>query len=721
MESTDLTISILTIWAIIYLVITFLSFRRQMAGEHLARYLSAYASLSFVGGLIRVINVQFGLTYADSKLLASLPTLGVLLLAVLFMLFSADLLSQGRYRLAWAAAGGVWFFIMFVFAVAPLAPGSIDQQWQLAQLGLAVGWVALAGRTGWMTFMAYRQAKQPLHRNRIVYWGIALAFISLGDVLQLAGVGLGGASLCLAGVLVATYVVLTHNLMDLLQMGQRTLSFLITALVGVAAYTFGFAAIQAIFRDVPGYDAILAGVILAFILVVLVNPFLGWMSRNLNRLLFGTGYDPNAIMREYSQSISNIVDLELLAKTSLDLIARSLTSANGALFLVDEEKENEVAFFKLEVVKHHEDVDLPDGRLLASGPLAVFLSQSRRPLVQYDVDMLMRFKTMPIRELRWLVGLNMDVYVPIYTQAGWKGLLALGSKRSGERYFEADLDLLATLAEQTAVALQNARLFADLARLNEDLVRTQHALEQANRQLIEADQLKSSFIGVVTHELRTPFANVAFSLQLLEMYSRERFSPAQAEQFDQLKAGIEAARRMVDNLVNFAAFLTQKAELRLARLDMAVIIKDILAQLAAMADVKGVILAYKPIGDLPPVDGDRRLLSDAIYQLIHNAIKFTPPEGSVTVRSWATPTALYFDVKDTGIGVPADKLAQMWQGFNQIADAVQRGAEGLGLGLALVKLIATAHGGEVWAESREGAGSNFGFCVPLAGPEEQAT
>jgi len=132
-----------------------------------------------------------------------------------------------------------------------------------------------------------------------------------------------------------------------------------------------------------------------------------------------------------------------------------------------------------------------------------------------------------------------------------------------------------------------------------------------------------------------------------------------------------------------------------------------------MADEKRLELKVDLLGELLSLSADRKLLANAVNQLVHNAIKFTKPGGKVWISCWTTAEAIYFDVKDTGVGIPADKLTSMWNEFSQMADPLKRGAEGLGLGLALVKYIIAAHGGEIWAESKEGEGSAFGFQVPL--------
>jgi signal transduction histidine kinase len=98
---------------------------------------------------------------------------------------------------------------------------------------------------------------------------------------------------------------------------------------------------------------------------------------------------------------------------------------------------------------------------------------------------------------------------------------------------------------------------------------------------------------------------------------------------------------------------------------------------------------------------------------VQNAIKFTEPGGEVRVGCQTTDHSIRFEIQDTGVGVPADKLPALWDGFTQMADPVRRGVEGLGLGLALVKYVVNAHGGDVFADSEEDVGSTFGFEIPL--------
>lgn len=286
------------------------------------------------------------------------------------------------------------------------------------------------------------------------------------------------------------------------------------------------------------------------------------------------------------------------------------------------------------------------------------------------------------------------------------GGVLLGRLPAGLGTFSAGEEkLLTALTEQTAVAIDNGRLVDDLRHTNS-------ALEKANRQLQELDKLKSDFIGVVTHELRTPLANIVFPLEIMDRHGRKHLPDDISEELDKVVDGIKTARTMVDNLVNYATFISKQGEINPLSIDFSAAVHESLTPLQLLAKNKGLEMTIETEGDPRPVLVSKDRLSDAVHHLVHNAIKFTERGGKVDITISYHEDAVHFQVQDTGVGIPPEQLPDLWEGFNQMADPLKRGAEGLGLGLALVNYVANAHGGEVWAESEVGVGSTFGFKIP---------
>ena len=270
-----------------------------------------------------------------------------------------------------------------------------------------------------------------------------------------------------------------------------------------------------------------------------------------------------------------------------------------------------------------------------------------------------------------------------------------------DRVFTPDEVMLAEMiAIQIAGMIENIRLF------DEDL-------RQAYQQLQELDKLKSAFIGLITHELRSPFVAASLSVQLLGRYAENKMFGELQNQVKQLDRELAEGRKMIDNIISFASLMSKKEELHLEETDIAVLTHEAITPLAEMASTRNVTLSFDFHPQLPPVQVDKERMKEVIYHLVYNAVKFNRQGGSVQISGQPAETQLVFKVEDTGSGLSQDKLATIWEAFAQTADDLKRGMEGLGLGLALVRFVVKAHGGEVAATSKPGQGSVFGFRIPF--------
>lgn len=640
--------------------------------------------------------------------------------ALLFLQLTRAFLRLNNNGWIWWTAGLAWLAVGIGLGSGVISdlPGFLTQTTFISGL-LLVGWGLLLGLATILTGQTYGQTRNPLHRNRLKYWIPVIMLMVAGGAARFVGYVPLGAGLEVGGTGLAAYILLVHRPPDVRRAVRLVLNYLAGAAITIVAYAVLFGLLYWVFQSQPqyavGYGPALFALGMGAVFVIAINPWLGWVRGRVSAFIEGVGYDPNRALREYSLSISNILDIERLAALVVGLTRDALGSRHGALFLVDkaESADGETLYHLWRVGQESANVVSASGHLPATNPVAVYFSQERRALTQYDIDLLPQFRATKADQHGWLAKQQMDVYVPIYAKNEWSGLLALGPKTSGDRYFDDDLLLLGALADQTAVALENARLVSDLRQLNMQMERANAALEKANIDLQELDKLKSAFIGVITHELRTPFANIVFSIQLLQRHGIEHLSPQQLEQLVELSQQVGVLKQMVDNLVTFATFLSKQGELNRVELDFGAVVREAVEPLATLAAGKGYSVHQNIEEHLPPLRGDQERLTEAIHHLVQNAIKFNKPNGEIWVHVWATPTHVHFEVKDSGIGVPTDKLPSLWDAFSQMADPLKRGAEGLGLGLALVKYVATEHGGEVTAISAEGIGSAFGFSLPL--------
>jgi len=235
-------------------------------------------------------------------------------------------------------------------------------------------------------------------------------------------------------------------------------------------------------------------------------------------------------------------------------------------------------------------------------------------------------------------------------------------------------------------------------------------LKEALRKLSELSQMKANFIANVSHELRTPLTHVKGYLELL---TTESLGPLSAEQKNALQISQRAAGRLenlIDNLILFSLAARGEMTLRLAPVNLNKVAGEIINYSRGKADDRNVALHSNLQPDTPYVQADDEKISWAILQLIDNAIKFTPSGGEVTLSVQPeSDTLIMVSVSDTGIGIPASRLNEIFEPFHQLDASSTRHYGGTGLGLALVRDIVNAHGSVIEVKSEDGKGTIFRF------------
>jgi signal transduction histidine kinase len=291
-------------------------------------------------------------------------------------------------------------------------------------------------------------------------------------------------------------------------------------------------------------------------------------------------------------------------------------------------------------------------------------------------------------------------------------------QRTGERLLLGqalmDLNLLTrqqidhTVTEQI-IQLRNA--LQDANRFLEHRVAERTAeLQEALRKLSELSQMKANFVANVSHELRTPLTHVKGYLELL---TTESLGPLSAEQKNALQISQRAAGRLeslIDNLILFSLAVRGEMTLRLAPVNLNKVAGEIISYSRTKADDRNVAMHSNLQPDIPSVQADEEKISWAILQLIDNAIKFTPSGGEVTLSIQPeSDTLVMVSVSDTGIGIPASRLNEIFEPFHQLDASSTRRYGGTGLGLALVRDIVSAHGSVIEVQSEDGKGTRFRF------------
>jgi signal transduction histidine kinase len=234
----------------------------------------------------------------------------------------------------------------------------------------------------------------------------------------------------------------------------------------------------------------------------------------------------------------------------------------------------------------------------------------------------------------------------------------------------------------------------------------------------ELDDLKSEFVSMVSHDLRSPLTLIRGYTTMLEMVGE--LNEQQRKYIAKITTGVETMARQVDTLLDLGR-IEAGVDLQIDRVPLMEVVNDVVNMLQLQARHKEIDLALEVGSGLPQsIDADRALLQQALYNLVENAIKYTPTGGWVKLNLKAYPEAIQFEVQDNGIGIsPADQ-PRLFEKFFRGRQREARAQHGSGLGLAIVRSIAERHAGKVWMESKLGEGSTFFLLMPYRRVEKTA-
>jgi signal transduction histidine kinase/Na+/proline symporter len=315
------------------------------------------------------------------------------------------------------------------------------------------------------------------------------------------------------------------------------------------------------------------------------------------------------------------------------------------------------------------------------------------------------------------------IATPIIQENQMLGVLAAGSVRRKGYFSDKFVEALEALASELALAITNARLYGEVRELNRTLEEKVHArtreLEEANRNLQQLDRLKSQFLANMSHELRTPMNSILGYTQLVLDGVDGPLTEDQGQSLGKVEKNARHLLKLINDILDLSKIEAGRMELDLYPLDLGTLAQEVVDDLRALAEPRGVVCeALLGSGDLRLV-ADSNKVREVLNNLVNNAIKFTDHgrvEVRVSPRERDARPGILTRVRDTGVGIAAEDLSQVFDAFKQLDGSTTRPHGGTGLGLSIAKRLVELHGGAIWAESQVGQGSAFSFWLPTAGP-----
>jgi signal transduction histidine kinase len=303
----------------------------------------------------------------------------------------------------------------------------------------------------------------------------------------------------------------------------------------------------------------------------------------------------------------------------------------------------------------------------------------------------------PVRGPLLQAGYRALLGVPLLRENQVIGVLGVIRKTPGD-FAPEIVRVLTTFATQSALAIQNARLFRELA--------------DKSRQLEVASQHKSEFLANMSHELRTPLnAIIGFSEVLTERMFGD-LNEKQAEYLTDIYASGTHLLSLINDILDLSKIEAGRMELELTDFDLPTAIDNALTLVRERAGRRGITVHKAVDNRLGLVRADERKLRQVILNLLSNAIKFTPEGGRIEVRALPGDGCVEVSVSDTGVGIALEDQEAVFEEFRQVGGSAAK-QEGTGLGLALSRKFVALHGGRIWVQSQVGAGSTFTFTIPV--------
>jgi two-component system, NtrC family, sensor kinase len=305
----------------------------------------------------------------------------------------------------------------------------------------------------------------------------------------------------------------------------------------------------------------------------------------------------------------------------------------------------------------------------------------------------------PVRDLIAAAGYRALLAIPLLREQDILGGLVVNRKMPGEFPVEV-VNVLKTFATQSALAIQNARLFGEI--------------EEKTRELEVANRHKSEFLANMSHELRTPLnAVIGFSEVLLDRTMFGDINDKQEEYLNDILSSGRHLLSLINDILDLSKVEAGRMELEVTAFDLPQAIANALILVRERAAGRGVTLGVAVDGRLGELRGDERKVKQVLLNLLSNAIKFTPAGGRVEIRAEPVDGHVEISVSDTGVGIaPADQEA-VFEEFRQVGTDYAKKREGTGLGLALARRFIQLHGGRIWVKSAQGEGSTFTFSLPV--------
>lgn len=559
----------------------------------------------------------------------------------------------------------------------------------------------------WKLFMAYRNSIG-IYKTQLFYVFIgAIGFISVSltvsfllplfGILRLTSLDSPSALIFLS---LTTYAITRYRLMDINIVIRKSVVYSVSVSLITASFILSVLGFEKLFRHYAGYTTLPVAAVAALIIAFTFYPLKNRIQRIVDKYFYKGAYDYHKVLRDASKAMTSILDLEKLLSYILTVVIDSMKVERGWILLRSVKarkfEARLTATFK-EGLRYPSEPPLPPKNILIE-----YLRRDGEPIVREEMERILPpDEAVPLsKEMK---RFNADVAIPIMLKDRLIGAVLLGPKLSGDIYSGEDLQLLSTLANQSAIAIRNAQLYS---RLQRDL----DTIRYLEREKAKAERLASlgTMAAGIAHEIKNPLVSIKTLAQLLPEKSSD---PEFRNEFSQL--AIKEIER-IDSLVKGLLSLAKPSPPKLEPTDVNSVLDETLVPMTIRMEEGGIRLKKVYETHLPLVMADSYQLKQVFSNILINSIQATPEGGSINIiTSWQKESGdknghVEIKISDTGVGISQEELDKIFNPFFTTK------YEGVGLGLTICHRIIEDHQGSIQVESKEGTGTTFTISLPAA-------
>ncbi|TET08338.1 GAF domain-containing protein [Candidatus Aerophobetes bacterium] len=637
---------------------------------------------------------------------------GAFAMPIIFYSFVRSFLEIRKQKI-WLYLGAVLYVSLFTanamghFAKeAYVSEGVFYYEYELgiAVYFAGVSWFFFVGLAAFNLIQSYRKVKDSFYRNRLKYLLLGILIMAAGIVTNLTKLGKYplDISLNVINALLLTYVILKYKLLDInIIIRKGFVYFTLTAIIA-SVYLFTIFILERLLRGVVSISLI--AVLMAIGIALIFQPLRDFLQRWIDRLFFREKFDYYQILREFTQKMVTILDLDNLANSTVNTIGKTMQTDKVAILLTNKKE------FNLKGSLGLDKSFASSFKLERDNPLLAYMAKKREILARGNIDIIPQLKGLWESKIRELEMLEAELFIPLITKDNLIGIIILGKKLSEDSYSEEEYALLSTVAQEASVAFENARLYGEieeakikLQNWGEELERKvkekTEELEHSQALVLQSEKLAGlgQLAAGVAHEIRNPLGIIATSMYYLNEILPEKRKEVK-KHFHIVESEIDRCQTIINNLLEFSR--TSNIEVEpvdintLLNMTLSLVEKELFGH-----DIR----LIKKMESVPKIKANLDEIKQVFLNLILNATQAMPKGGELRIITSGHNDKVRIKITDTGMGISKENLDKI---FNPFFTTKEPG-EGTGLGLAFVHTIIERYGGTIRVESEKGKGTTF--------------